>query len=81
MRLPCLPSRLVGPCGLYPHVIGLIVAPLTFFLRMVSMALVLWGVGAILWNGYGVQGQNYVALLLGSEMTGGFYYRNWILRI
>ena len=28
------------------------------------MALVVWGVGAILGNGYGIEGQNYVALLL-----------------
>ena len=48
---------------------------------MVSMALVLWGVGAILGNGYAVQGQNYVALLLGSEISAGFYYRNSILGI
>ena len=44
------------------------------FLRMESMALVLWAVGAILGNGYGIQGQNYVALLLGSEMSAGFHY-------
>ena len=36
------------------------------FLRMVSMVLVLLEVGAILGNGYGIQGQNYIALLLGS---------------
>ena len=47
---------------------------------MVSMALVLWGVGAI-GNGYAIQGQNYVALLLGSEISAGFYYRNSILGI
>ena len=45
------------------------------------MALVLCGVGAILGNGYGIQGQNYVTLLLGSEMSAGFHYRILILGI
>ena len=45
------------------------------------MVLVVWEIGAILGNGYGIQGQNYVALLQGSEMTAGFHYRNWILGI
>ena len=45
------------------------------------MVLVVWEIGAILGNGYGFQGQNYVALLQGSEMTAGFHYRNWILGI
>ena len=39
------------------------------------------GVGAILRNGCGIQGQNYVTLLHGSKMTAGFHYRNWILCI
>ena len=51
------------------------------FLRMVSMALVLWGIGATLENGYGIQRQNYVAFLLGSEMSAGFHYRNLMLGI
>ena len=38
-------------------------------------------VGAILRNGCRIQGQKYVALLQGSEMAGGFHYRNWILLI
>ena len=42
------------------------------------MVLVLWGVGAIPGNGYGIQGQNYVALFQGSEMSAGFHYRNVI---
>ena len=42
---------------------------------MVSMALVQWGVGAILGNAY------YVAFLLGSEMPADFHYRNWTLGI
>ena len=37
------------------------------------------GVGAILGNGYGIQGQNYVALLQGSERAAGFHRRSWIL--
>ena len=39
---------------------------LTFHARVVSMVLVLWEVGAILGNGYGIQGQNYVEFLQGS---------------
>ena len=41
----------------------LMVAPLSL-LNMVSMALVLWAVGAILRDEYGIQRQNYIALLL-----------------
>ena len=43
------------------------------------MALILWGVGAILRNLYRIQGQNYVALFLGSEMSAGFHNKNLIL--
>ena len=32
-------------------------------------------------NGYGIQGQNYVALLQGKEMPSGFHFRNLILGI
>ena len=52
---------------------------------MHGMVLVLWwwggggGGSAILGNGYGVQGQNYVVLLQGSEVPAGFHYRNLIL--
>ena len=55
--------------------------PLTFFSRMANMVLVLWGVGAILENGYGIQGQSYVALFLGSEMSAKFHYRKLTLGI
>ena len=48
---------------------------------MMNMVLVQWEVGASLGNGYGIQGQNYVALLRESEMTVGFHYRNLILGI
>ena len=52
---------------------------LTSFSRMMSMRLVLCGVGAILKNGFGIYGQNYVALLQGSKATAGFHSRNLIL--
>ena len=48
---------------------------------MVSTVLVLWEVAAILGNGYGIEGQNYVALLQGSEMPAGFQHRNLVLSI
>ena len=56
--------------------IGLNGGTVDVLLRMVSMVLVSWVVGAILGNGYGIQGQNDVALLQGSEITAGFHYRN-----
>ena len=37
------------------------------------------GVGAILMNSWGIQGQNYVTLLQGSEMAARFHYRTLIL--
>ena len=36
-------------------------------------------VGAISGNICGIQGEYYVTLLQGSEMTARFHYRNWIL--
>ena len=33
-----------------------------------GVVLVLWRVGAILGNGYGIQGKKYVAMYQGSEM-------------
>ena len=48
---------------------------------MVSMFIVLWQINAILENGCGIQGQNYVALFQGSEMPVAFHYRNLILGI
>ena len=57
---------------------------------MVVLLMFSWGdeygfsnveVGAVLGNGCGIQGQNYVTLLEGGEMTVGFHYRNWILCI
>ena len=46
---------------------------------MVSMVLVPREIGAILGNGYEIQGENYVALFQGSKITAGFHYRNWNL--
>ena len=48
-----------------------------------STVLLLWRVGATLENGYGIQGQNYVALTLtqGSEMTARFHYKGLMLGI
>ena len=43
--------------------IGLNCGSVDVLLPMVTMVLVQWGVDAILGNGYGIQGQNYVALL------------------
>ena len=48
---------------------------------MHGMVLVLWEVEAILGNGYGIQGQNYVAFIQGSGMPAGFLSRNLILGI
>ena len=45
---------------------------------MVSMVLVLWEVAAILGNGCGIQGQNYVVWLQGSKMPVGFHYKKLI---
>ena len=50
---------------------------LDIFLHMVSIVLVLWRATAMIGNRYGIQGQNWVALLLGSEMmTAATHYRN-----
>ena len=46
---------------------------LMIFTRMVSMVLVLMGVGPILGNGYGIEGQYYAVLLQGSEMSLGLH--------
>ena len=48
------------------------------FFCMVNMVLVLWEVAAILGNGFGIQGQNYVAWLQVSKMPVGFRYKNLI---
>ena len=48
------------------------------FFCMVSTVLVLWEVAAVLGNGCGNQGQNYVAWLQGSKMPIGFHLKNLI---
>ena len=45
------------------------------------MVYVLWGVDAIFGNGYGTQGQSYVALRQRSEMSVVFHFRNLLLGI
>ena len=64
-----------------PLMIGLNGGCVDVVLRMVSIILVLWGFGTVLGNEYGIQGQNHVALLQGSEITTEisphFHYRNW----
>ena len=74
--LPCLPSRWVSLCVSCALMFWLNGSFVDAFLCMVSMVLVPLEVGAILGNGYEIQGQNYVALLLGSEMSAG--WRIWI---
>ena len=51
------------------------------FLRVVSVVLVPWRVGAILGKGFGIQRQNYVGLLQETQMTAGLYYKNLIVGI
>ena len=51
------------------------------FFCTVSMVMVLWQVNPILENVCGIQGQNYVAWLQGSEIPVVFHYRNLILGI
>ena len=48
---------------------------------MVNMVLLLGLVDAILQNGCGIEGQNYVMSLQESEMTAGCHYRGLILGI
>ena len=43
---------------------------------MVSMVLVPRELFAVLANGCGIQGQNYVVLIQENEMTAGFHYMN-----
>ena len=69
------------PLQTIPLMIGVMVVLLTFFYAWYGFSCmgVGGGGGAILGNGYGVQGQNYVVLLQGSEVPAGFHYRNLIL--
>ena len=79
--LPCLPSRRVSPCVLYPLMIGLMRngSSVGNFFCMVSLVIVLFKVTVILGNGCGIQGKKCVAWLQGSEIPVGSYYRNLIL--
>ena len=52
--------------------IGLNGGSVDIFLRMVSMVLVPWGVGAVIGNEHGIQEQNYVVLLQASKITAVF---------
>ena len=74
----CLPSIRVTPYILCPVWANGGSADTSF---MHGMVLVLWEVEAILGNGYGIQGQNYVAFIQGSGMPAGFLSRNLILGI
>ena len=60
---------------------GASVGSLDVFQGMVSAVYVLLGVEAVLLDGHGIQGENYVALLPGSRMSGRCHYRNWMLGI
>ena len=78
--LPCQVSRRDSPCVLCLLMIGLTVGLLTLF-GGDEYGLSIVGVPAVLGNGCGIQGLNYVALLQGSKMTARFHYSNWILCI
>ena len=73
--LPCPPSRWVSICVLFPLTVRIMKVLLTFF-QDNEYGFSTMNVGAILGNGCGIQGQNFVALLQGNEMTSGFHYRN-----
>ena len=78
MCLPCLPGGgLASPCVLWPLVIGLMVVLLTLFFSW-WVWFYLWSVDAILGNGCGVEGQNYVVLLQGCTVYAEFRYRDLI---
>ena len=72
MCLPCLPGGgWVNTCALvWPLAIALMVVLLTFSSWWVWFYL--WGVDAILENGCGIEGQNYVVLLQGGKCTHDF---------
>ena len=55
--------------------IGLMVVLLTV-LRYGEYGFSIVGVVAVLANGCGIQGQNYVVLIQENEMTAGFHYMN-----
>ena len=65
--------------------IGLNGGSVDVVLRMVRTIFGLWGVGTVLKNEYGIQGQNQIALFQGREITteisSHFHYRNLNLDI
>ena len=74
------PSTWLSLCVLCLLMIRLMVVLLKFF-EVGEYGFSNVGVGAISGNGCGIQGQNSVTLLQGSEMIAGFHCRNWILCI
>ena len=74
--LPCPPSGWVSHCFPCSLMIGLIVVLLAFFWVWYGFSTVV--VGLILWNGCGIQGQNFLELLQENEMPAGCHCRNWI---
>ena len=60
--LPCLSSKWVSPCVLCPLWANGGSVNVSFP-HCKYMVLVLWEVGAILGDRYGIPGQNYIALL------------------
>ena len=56
--------------------IGLVMMVLLTFFWDGEYGFSIVAVGAILGNGCGIQGQNYVALLQGSGTTAGFHHRS-----
>ena len=63
--------------------IGLKMVILMVFFRCGELVLVqvLWGVGPLPRVEYGIKGQNYVALIRGSEMSAGSHSRNSLFHI
>ena len=58
--------------------IGLMMVMLMVFFKCGELVLVyvLWGIGSIPRVEYGIKGQDYVALIRGSEMSAGLHSRN-----
>ena len=63
-------------CCISPSHGGASGGSLDVFQHMVKVVSVLWGVGAVLGDGHGIEGENYVALLPGNKMSAWCHYRN-----
>ena len=63
--------------------IGLMMVMLMVFFRCGELVLVsvLWGIGSIARVEYGIKGQDYVALIRGSEMSAGLHLSNLLFYI